>query len=191
MRKAVNITLAAHAIFFLLLSCGELFFSEAACEQGLAGPLTTAGPPAARMCQGIHSNPVGTLIYFGLAKYHLLFCVISTFGFLCATGYIAAFVPPTVAAGSASTPQGVLCGAVLVLLGLNFAMDDSWAALHISWIGHNYWVLLPQALVATWNVWLGSRTACSWCQSPENDSEKKPLATGSGQSNYAAAASKK
>ena len=143
MSSAASVTLALHTLFFTGLSGVELLAPSTACVDGLAGPLVSAGAPPQDMCRDIDSNPAAQLIFFGLTKYHLLFGCISAFAWLkCAAHPVLATT---------------VRGAVLVVLGVNFAFDDAWAALHLSWLGGNALLLLPQALVAAWDIFLGWR----------------------------------
>jgi hypothetical protein len=47
--------------------------------------------------------------------------------------------------------------AVLALHGLNFLCDDTWALLHIEWIGAGPVALIPQGLLISWNLYLSLR----------------------------------
>ena len=47
--------------------------------------------------------------------------------------------------------------AVLALHGLNFLCDDTWALLHIEWIGAGPVALVPQGLLISWNLYLSLR----------------------------------
>jgi hypothetical protein len=134
--KAIWRTLVFHVVFFAALGGTELLAPSAACVDGLAGPLSTAGVPVVDMCSALLSNPAGNLVLFGLAKYHLLFGVISA---------VAACL------GLGLTVQR----AVLVLHAANFASDVTWAALHLAWIGAGPLALMPQILLVLWNLHCG------------------------------------
>ena len=115
----------------------ELLHPGRACREGLAGPLTAAGASPAAMCTSIEGNPAAQLIFFGLAKYHLLFALIAAF---------------TLARGDTALRR-----VVLGLNALNFAADDAWAAMHLKWISAGPFVLLPQAALVAWLLWLAVR----------------------------------
>jgi hypothetical protein len=120
--------LAFLSFFYAMLGGMELLFPAAACRDGLAGPLTSAGATPDAMCQGIESNPAAQLIFFGLAKYHVLMGAITVYAL--------------------QRGDGETSRAALLLSAINFAADDSWAAAHLRWIGAGPVVLLPQALLA-------------------------------------------
>ena len=120
--------LAFLSCFYALLGGMELLSPAAACRDGLAGPLTAAGATPDAMCQGIESNPAAQLIFFGLAKYHVLMSAASVYAL--------------------RRGDGETARAALLLSAINFAADDSWAAAHMRWIGAGPVVLLPQALLA-------------------------------------------
>ena len=120
--------LAFLCAFYALLGGMEVLAPARACREGLAGPLTTAGASAEAMCADIEANPAANLIFFGLAKYHLLMAA--------------------VAAAALRRGDGPTTRAVLLLSAVNFAADDAWAAAHLRWIGAGPAVLLPQALLA-------------------------------------------
>jgi hypothetical protein len=50
----------------------------------------------------------------------------------------------------------------VVLHGINFLCDDSWAALHLGWIGAGPVALIPQAVLLSWDLYLGLRGAAAW-----------------------------
>jgi hypothetical protein len=62
-----------------MLSTSEFFTPKKVCREGLAGPLTETGFTIDEMCNSIENNPAAQLIFFGLAKYHALFCLISIY----------------------------------------------------------------------------------------------------------------
>ena len=131
---AATRTLAFLVCFYALLGGLELLAPGRACREGLAGPLTAAGATPDAMCADIERNPAAQLILFGLGKYHVLFSVIAAVA---------------LARGDAATRH-----AVLLLNAINFACDDSWAAMHLRWIGAGPAVLIPQALLAAWLAYL-------------------------------------
>jgi hypothetical protein len=134
--KAVWRTLVFHVVFFAALGSIELLAPTLACTDALAGPLTSAGVSIADQCASLLTNPVSRLVLFGVAKYHLLFCLISA---------VVAFGRWHVSVRRA----------VLVLHALNFASDVSWAAAHLSWIGAGSAALMPQSLLVLWNLYCG------------------------------------
>ena len=137
--RAIWRTLLFHVVFFAALGSTELFFPDVACRDGLAGPLTLAGLPVDRMCVDLLASPAGQLVLFGLAKYHLLFGLISS---------VAAFGFARQPAASRLTVQR----GVLLLHALNFAADVAWASRHLHWIGAGPAALVPQLLLVVWNV---------------------------------------
>jgi hypothetical protein len=118
-----------HVVFFAALGSIELFAPSLACTDALARPLTTAGVSITDQCASL---PVARLVLFGVAKYHLLFCLISA---------VVAFGRWYVSVRRA----------VLVLHALYFASDVSWAAAHLSWIGAGPAALIPQSLLVLSN----------------------------------------
>ena len=92
------------------------------------------------MCAVVHSLPVGHLMLFGLAKYHLLFAIMSAAALWAFDG---------TAAGDR------VRRAVLLLHAANFLADDTWAAQHLSWAGDNAAILLPQAVIVLWDLRCG------------------------------------
>ena len=124
--------------FYALLGGMELLAPSRACREGLAGPLTAAGATPDFMCSAIEANPAANLIFFGLAKYHVLFAAINAHALV---------------RGDAAHRR-----AVLGLSALNFAADDAWAAVHLHWISAGPVVLLPQAALVAWLVWLAVKS---------------------------------
>jgi len=140
--RAIWYTLVGHIVFFAALGFVELLAPARACNDGLAGPLTNAGMTVDQQCSSLLKNPVGALVVFGLAKYHILFFLMSL---------VAAF-------GFSSQPAAsrlALQRALLVLHATNFAADVSWACLHVQWIGAGYIALLPQTALVVWNLRCG------------------------------------
>eukprot|EP01105_Mastigella_eilhardi_P026966 TRINITY_DN8033_c0_g1_i1.p1 TRINITY_DN8033_c0_g1~~TRINITY_DN8033_c0_g1_i1.p1 ORF type:complete len:168 (+),score=50.03 TRINITY_DN8033_c0_g1_i1:32-505(+) len=134
--RRVRWTLLFHVVFFLFLSGAEFLFPEYACRELLAAPLTNAGITPDDMCFELESNPVGSLVFYGLRKYHFLwFAATATFWAL-----------------SDLLPSPVL-RVVLLMQGLNFAMDDAWAATHLFWTTGPQ-VLVPQALLILWDFFV-------------------------------------
>jgi hypothetical protein len=139
---AIFRTLVFHVIFFAALGSLELMAPDIACRDGLSGPLTLTGISISEMCTGLLTNPVGRLILFGLAKYHLFFCLISV---------IAAFGLNNISLSARVTVQQ----AVLVLHALNYTADITWAGFHISWIAAGPLALVPQGLLVFWDLHCG------------------------------------
>ena len=132
-RRTATYTLQFHVVFYALLGIAELIYPWTACPHGLAGPLTRAGRSPHDLCTELEANPAANLIMYGLAKYHILFSVISTWALL---------------------QDGIAQRYVLGLNAINFAADDSWAAAHLHWIGGGPLVLIPQALLVAWDAYL-------------------------------------
>lgn len=133
---ATAYTLAFLCLFYALLGGMELVAPLRACIDGLAGPLTGTGSSPEAMCAPLRDSPAGQLVIFGLGKYHALFSVIA----------LHALVQ-----GDNSQRQ-----IVLALNAINFALDDAWAAVHLHWINAGPLVLLPQAALVVWLVWLAT-----------------------------------
>ena len=134
MSRSKTYTLFFLVGFYGLLGGLELLAPQTACQNGLAGPLTAAGSTPKEMCSPLHTSPAGQLVLFGLGKYHALFSVIAAHALLIGTpGHIRA---------------------VLLLNAINFAMDDAWAAVHVGWIKEGPVVLIPQAALVAWLLWL-------------------------------------
>ena len=142
---AIFRTLVFHIIFFAALGSLELIAPDIACREGLAGPLTLTGISISEMCTGLLANPVGRLVLFGLAKYHLFFCLISV---------ITAFGLNNLSPSTRLTVQQV----ILVLHALNYTADITWAGFHIAWIAAGPLALVPQGLLVLWDLRCGLAT---------------------------------
>ncbi|KAH3767586.1 hypothetical protein Pelo_544 [Pelomyxa schiedti] len=141
--RIVRWTLLMHVVFFLILGASEFLAPRYACVKGLADPLVKVGMTPEEMCDGIDRNPVSVLIFFGLRKYHVLW-----FLFNIISWWHVNVLPQTMLAS------------VFFLQALNYFMDDTWAAIHITWTAGPY-ILIPQALIVFWDLYVFSRVLLS------------------------------
>ena len=100
--------------------------------EGLIGPMKKLPKTAVQVIDEVDGNIAFKMVFFGLKKYHLLFAV---------SCFIIWFLEP-----SAEVMQYTL-----LILGINFMLDDMWAATYSPYL-QSIVVLIPQFLFATFDI---------------------------------------
>lgn len=124
-------TIFGHFIFFTLMSFYE-FVAPRKAADGLIQPMKKLPQSSEQIINEIDGNIAFKLVFFGLKKYHLLF------GVSC---FIIWFTDPSTEAQQYA----------LLILGINFLMDDIWAATYSPYL-QNIGILVPQWLFATYDI---------------------------------------